>query len=77
MFAFILAWNEFLFPLLIAKDTSTRPLSVGLAFYIDEVGIQWGPMMAASIIMSVPAIVVFSFGQKYIVKGLSEGAVKG
>ena len=50
---------------------------MGLAFYIDEVGIQWGPMMAASIIMSVPAIVVFSFGQKYIVKGLSEGAVKG
>ncbi|MFA9381605.1 MAG: carbohydrate ABC transporter permease [Acetanaerobacterium sp.] len=77
MFAFILAWNEFLFPLLIAKDSSTRPISVGLAFYIDEVGIQWGPMMAASVLMSIPAILVFSFAQKYIVKGLSEGAVKG
>lgn len=77
MFAFILAWNEFLFPLLIAKDSSTRPISVGLAFYIDEVGIQWGPMMAASVLMSIPAIIVFSFAQKYIVKGLSEGAVKG
>ena len=77
MFAFILAWNEFMFPLLIAKDTTTRPLSVGLAFYIDEVGIQWGPMMAASILMSLPAVIVFSFAQKYIVKGLSEGAVKG
>ncbi len=77
MFAFILAWNEFLFPLLIAKDTSTRPISVGLAFYIDEVGIQWGPMLAASIVMSVPAIGVFSFAQKYIIAGLSEGAVKG
>lgn len=77
MFAFILAWNEFLFPLLIAKDTSTRPISVGLAFYIDEVGIQWGPMLAASMIMSAPAIAVFSYAQKYIIAGLSEGAVKG
>jgi len=77
MFAFILAWNEFLFPLLIAKDTTTRPISVGLAFYIDEAGIRWGPMMAASILMSIPAVFAFSFAQKYIVKGLSEGAVKG
>lgn len=77
MFAFILAWNEFLFPLLLAKDTSTRPISVALAFYIDETGIQWGPMLAASILMSLPAILVFSFAQKNIVKGLSEGAVKG
>jgi len=77
MYAFILSWNEFLFPLLIAKDSATRPISVGLAFYIDEVGIEWGPMMAASVLMSIPAILVFSFAQKYIVKGLSEGAVKG
>jgi len=77
MFSFILAWNEFLFPLLLAKDSSTRPISVGLAFYIDDTGIDWGPMMAASVLMSAPAIVVFSYAQKYIVKGLSEGAVKG
>lgn len=77
MYTFILAWNEFLFPLLMAKDTTTRPISVGLAFFIDEVTVKWGPMMAASVLMSIPAILVFSFAQKYIVKGLSEGAVKG
>jgi ABC-type glycerol-3-phosphate transport system permease component len=77
MFTFILAWNEFLFPLLIAKDSSTRPISVGLAFYIDDFGIEWGPLMAASVLMSLPAIVMFAMGQKYIVEGLSEGAVKG
>lgn len=77
MFSFILAWNEFLFPLLFAKDSSTRPISVGLAFYIDDFGIEWGPLMAASVLMSLPAIIIFSIGQKYIVKGLSEGAVKG
>jgi ABC-type glycerol-3-phosphate transport system permease component len=77
MYTFILAWNEFLFPLMIAKDSSTRPISVGLAFFIDEVTVRWGPMMAASVLMSIPAIIVFSFAQKYIVKGLSDGAVKG
>lgn len=77
MYTFILAWNEFLFPLMIAKDSSTRPISVALAFFIDEVSVKWGPMMAASVMMSIPAIIVFSFAQKYIVKGLSDGAVKG
>lgn len=77
MFSFILSWNEFLFPLLMAKDTSIRPIAVSLAFYIDESGIQWGPLMAASVIMSVPAIIFFSLAQKHLVTGLSEGAVKG
>jgi ABC-type glycerol-3-phosphate transport system permease component len=76
MFAFILSWNEFLFPLVMAKDSRVRPISVGLAFYIDETGVQWGKLMAACVLMSLPAIFVFSFAQKYIVQGLSEGAVK-
>jgi ABC-type glycerol-3-phosphate transport system permease component len=76
MFAFILSWNEFLFPLVIAKDSKVRPISVGLAFYIDETGVQWGKLMAACVLMSIPAIIIFSFAQKYIVQGLSEGAVK-
>lgn len=77
MFSFILSWNEFLFPLLMAKDRSIRPIAVSLAFYIDESGIRWGPLMAASVIMSVPAIIFFSVAQKHLVAGLSEGAVKG
>ena len=77
MYSFILAWNEFLFPRVLTTDPSVRPISVGLAFYIDDVKVQWGMLMAASVIMSIPAIIVFSFAQKYIVRGLSEGAVKG
>lgn len=77
MFAFILSWNEFLFPRVLTTMPEVRPISVGLAFYIDDVKVQWGMLMAASVIMSIPAILVFSFAQKYIVRGLSEGAVKG
>jgi ABC-type glycerol-3-phosphate transport system permease component len=76
MYSFILAWNEFLFALVFSSADS-RPVSVGLAFFIDEVGIQWGQLMAASILMSIPAIVIFSLAQRLIVRGLSEGAVKG
>ncbi len=77
MYAFILAWNEFLFALLVSTDRTTRTISVGLAFYIDEAGIHWGPLMAASILMSIPAITIFTLSQKLLVKGLSEGSVKG
>jgi ABC-type glycerol-3-phosphate transport system permease component len=77
MYVFITAWNEFLFSLTMTKGSSLRTISVGLAFFIDEFGIRWGSLMAASILMSIPAIVVFSVFQKNLIKGLSEGAVKG
>lgn len=77
MYAFILAWNEFLFALVMSSDAAIRPISIGLAFYIDESGISWGSLMAASILMSIPAFIVFGLFQKQLVKGLSEGAVKG
>jgi len=77
MFAFILSWNEFLFPRVLTTVPDVRPISVGLAFLYSDVNVRWGMLMAASVVMSVPAIFAFGFAQKYIVKGLSEGAVKG
>jgi ABC-type glycerol-3-phosphate transport system permease component len=77
MYSFILAWNEFLFALVFTNGLERRPLSVALAFFIDENGIQWGQLMAASVIMSLPAILVFTLAQRMLVRGLSDGAVKG
>jgi ABC-type glycerol-3-phosphate transport system permease component len=77
MYSFVIAWNEFLFALVFTTGLSRRPLSVALAFFIDENGIRWGELMAASIIMSLPAVLVFSLAQKMLVRGLSDGAVKG
>jgi len=77
MYSFILAWNEFLFALVFTNGLERRPLSVALAFFIDENGIRWGELMAASIVMSIPAILVFSIAQRMLVRGLSDGAVKG
>lgn len=77
MYAFILAWNEFLFAFVMTNGISVRPISIGLAFYIDEGGIHWGPLTAASMLMSIPAFIVFGLFQKRLIQGLSEGAVKG
>jgi len=76
MYSFILAWNEFLFALIMTNGKAIRPISVGLAFFIDEAGVHWGPLMAASMLMSVPAVIVFMALQTQLVHGLSEGAVK-
>jgi multiple sugar transport system permease protein len=77
MYSFILAWNEFLFALVFTNGLERRPLSVALAFFIDENGIHWGELMAASVVMSLPAILVFAFSQRLLVRGLGEGALKG
>jgi ABC-type glycerol-3-phosphate transport system permease component len=77
MYIFITAWNEFLLALTMTQGKALRTISVGLAFYIDEFGVRWGSLMAASILMSIPATVVFSIFSKFLIKGLSEGAVKG
>jgi ABC-type glycerol-3-phosphate transport system permease component len=77
MYSFILAWNEFLFALVFTNGEALRPLSVALGYFIDDEGVNWGQLTAASILMSIPAIVVFTLSQKLLVRGLSEGAVKG
>lgn len=77
MNAFILSWNEFLFALTMTDGKAMRPIAVGLAFFIDEMGVRWGALMAASMLMSVPAVIFFSFAQNQMVRGLSAGAVKG
>jgi ABC-type glycerol-3-phosphate transport system permease component len=77
MYSFILAWNEYLFALVFTQSRDARPLSVVLGYFMDDLGIDWGRLTAAAMLMSIPAIVVFALTQKLLVRGLSEGGVKG
>lgn len=77
MYAFVVAWNEFLLGLVLTTDLKTRPIAVSLALYRTEWGIDWGALMAACLVMAVPAMAIFLYFEKYLVKGLAEGAVKG
>jgi glycerol transport system permease protein len=72
----VFAWNEFL---LAATLTSfkARTLTTGLSEYVTTTGTEWGTMAAIAIITLVPALIIFTVVQRYIVAGLTFGAVKG
>lgn len=76
IYAFITAWNEYLFAqvLIISPDLKTVP--VGIAELNGFYKILWNDMMAASVIASIPLVIMFIFLQKYFISGLTAGAVK-
>jgi ABC-type glycerol-3-phosphate transport system substrate-binding protein len=77
LFAFTVAWDEFLFALTFTQSAQTRTLPVRLAFFTGEYYTDWASVMAASVLMSIPVIAIFLSFQRYFLRGLAEGAVKG
>lgn len=77
VFSFTLSWNEFLYALVLVQSQSSMTAPVGLAFLQAGDVFYWGKIMAASIIMSVPPLVLYLFGQKWLVSGWTLGSVKG
>lgn len=76
-YAFIVAWQEFLFALNFTLSKSTRTLPIGISEFTGQFGIDWGATTGAATIASIPVVVIFLFFHKYFVKGLTAGAVKG
>lgn len=78
LFTAILAWNEYLYALVLVNSDEVRPLTTGVMnILITSFNIEWSLLMAASVMMSVPLIVVFAFLQKFLTRGFGAGAVKG
>lgn len=78
LFTFILAWNEYLFALVLVNADDVRPLTTGvMTMLVSSFSIEWSLLMAASVIMSVPLIVILAFLQAHLVRGFGAGAVKG
>ncbi len=74
---FIFCWNEFLFALTFTLDESSRLASVGIALFQGTFEIPWGDIAAASVVVTFPLLIFLMFFQKYVVQGLTSGAVKG
>jgi sn-glycerol 3-phosphate transport system permease protein len=71
-------WNEFLWPLVITNTDDMRPLTVGLTYLVNrESNTQWGQVMAATVFVIVPLLIVFAFAQRLIIEGITAGATKG
>jgi multiple sugar transport system permease protein len=78
LFAFISAWNEFFFALVLLKSPDLATLQVELARYTGMEGqARTGPLAAASVIATLPSIFLFVFMRKWLTKGLVSGALKG
>ncbi len=78
LFTFILCWNEYLFALVLVNSDNVRPLTAGtMNMLITAFNIDWSLLMAASVMMSLPLIVIFTFLQGTLTKGFGAGAVKG
>jgi sn-glycerol 3-phosphate transport system permease protein len=77
VFAFLAAWNQYLWPLLITKDDRLRTVQIGLkqlrSVSIDQVNVTF----AGAIIAVIPLVILLLFFQKHLVRGLTAGAVKG
>jgi multiple sugar transport system permease protein len=78
LFTFILAWNEYLYALVLVNSDQSRPLTTGvMSMLITAFNIDWSLLMAASVMMSIPLIVIFAFLQSYLTRGFGAGGVKG
>ncbi len=75
--AFLGKWNDFLLPLIVLRDKELFTLGVGLIYLDGEYVKQWGQIMAAYFIASIPLIIIFLFCMRLFVRGLSAGAIKG
>ena len=77
IYAFVTTWNEFIFALCFATDTRVKTLPIGLAEFSTEFNTDWGAVMAASVVMTIPIVLLFLVFQKLFVSGLMAGATKG
>ena len=77
VFCLIVSWNEFLFALVLTQTDAAMTLPVGIAGRVTQFEIKWGVMSAAATVAIVPILVFALALQKYLVRGLSMGAVKG
>lgn len=79
IFAFILAWNEYMWASILLSGNKLKPVSVGVYDFIGQYGAntKLALTMTAGIFITLPAVIIFAFLQKYLISGLAAGAVKG
>jgi len=76
-FSFTQAWNEFLYANVLVNSVDVRTITTGLTLFIVEDVFFWGPMMGAAVMATLPPVLVYLVFQRWVVKGLTLGAVKG
>jgi multiple sugar transport system permease protein len=76
-FAFVNIWNELFLAVMLLNSDSKMTIPVALNSFISKAGVSWGVLSAGIVVALLPTMIVFAFAQKYIILGLTAGAVKG
>lgn len=77
IFSFLVAWNEFLFAVALTSSPNMQLVTAGIVSNIGQFRVQWNDLMAAAVVATVPIVVLYAFCERYLVAGLTAGAVKG
>jgi len=78
MLSVVAKWNDFLWPLIVTNAKEMRVLPIGIrGLILEEGSIEWGVVMAGTLFVVLPVLIVFLYAQRYIVEGIAAGAVKG
>jgi ABC-type glycerol-3-phosphate transport system permease component len=77
LFTFLIAWNSYVWALVLTTDASMFVLSVGIANMVGEYRVQWNELMAAAVIAALPVMALYSLLERHLVNAITAGAVKG
>lgn len=77
VFSFLYAWGDLAFGLTFIRDQSMRPITAGIFNFLGQYGTKWSYLCAFGVVTIIPVVLIFVFMQKYILSGLTAGAVKG
>jgi len=76
VYAFLEAWNEYLFGLILTKSYLRSPITVGIGQFFGQFTMNWNVIMAMSVMASLPLMIIFIFLQRYLISGMTAGAIK-
>lgn len=77
VFSFLFAWGDLAYSLTFINSPELRPMTAGIYHFLGYLGVSWNSLMAFGVVTILPVLLIFIFVQKYIISGLTNGAIKG
>jgi multiple sugar transport system permease protein len=77
VFVFVLSWNEYLFASVLITSGSLKTIPVGISEFITSFDVRWGEIMAMGALATIPVVALFLLVQRFFLRGVIAGAIKG
>ena len=77
IYLFVHIYNQYFWPMLITSQDQMRTIQLGIAFLVTADTLNYGHILAGAVVTIIPSVLIYIFGQDYIIKGMTAGGVKG